>query len=182
MTTSCIVCVISRIVRRAARRSRPDRLASVLTDCRASHHSQRGQALIEFTLAAPLIIAFLFTIVDVGIALDRRIAIQHAVREGARRGAVTNDISSIINTTVAQSQGLLNPTDVSVCYVDTDGNGNAGDSGDSVRVSATFVYNYSMGIGEIFNALGASVSTGLIMTPSAEMRLENSVFGAPACL
>ena len=142
---------------------------------------QRGQALIEFAFVLPLIIVFLFSIVDFGIAIDRRIVLQHAVREGARKAAVTSDMTAIVDTTVDQSQGLLESADVSVCYEDTDGNGNPGDSGDNVRVSATFTYDFTVAITEVFNAFGASLPSGITMTPTADMRLENTVPGAPPC-
>ena len=142
---------------------------------------RRAQALLEFAFVAPIMLIFLFAIVDFGIALDRRVTLQHAVREGARAGAVTNNISTIIDTTVDQSQGLLDPADVEVCYEDVDVNGNAGDPGDNVRVTAHFTYEFTIAITEIFNGLGASLPTSIDMDPSADMRLENSVNPAPPC-
>jgi Flp pilus assembly protein TadG len=142
---------------------------------------ERGQTLLEFALVLPIMLVFLFTIVDFGIALDRRITLQHAVREGARQGAVTNSMAAIIDATVNQSQGLLDPADVDVCYEDTDGNGNPGDPGDNVRVSATFTYDFTIAIAEVFGMFGAALPAGITMTPSADMRLENAVGGAPAC-
>lgn len=149
--------------------------------CKEFFSRNRGQALLEFALIFPIVIIFLFTIVDFGIAVDRRITLQHAVREGARKGAVAGDMTSIVEATVAQSQGLLAPANVTVCYEDTDGNGNTGDPGDNVRVSATFTYDFTVAISEIFNAIGATLPSGIEMTPSADMRLENSVLPAPAC-
>jgi Flp pilus assembly protein TadG len=141
----------------------------------------RGQALLEFALIFPIVIIFLFSIVDFGIAVDRRITLQHAVREGARKGAVAADMTDIVNVTVDQSQGLLGPADVEVCYEDTDGNGSTGDPGDNVRVTATFTYDFTVAITEVFNAFGATLPSGITMTPSADMRLENSVSPAPPC-
>ena len=145
--------------------------------------SPRGQALLEFAFVAPIVLVFLFAVVDFGIAIDRRITLQHAVREGARKGAVTDDMTEIVNTTVDQSQGLLEPADVLVCYEDADvpPNGNPGDPGDNVHVQATFTYEFTVAVTEMFNFFGASLPTGIDMTPSADMRLENSVAGAPAC-
>ena len=142
---------------------------------------ERGQTLIEFAFVAPLIFVFLFVIVDFGIALDRRITIQHAVREGARQGAVASDTPTIVAATVAQSQGLFVPADVIVCYEDVDGNGNPGDPGDNVKVSGTLTYNFTIAFGEMFNFFGAAIPGGIDMTPTADMRLENSVGGAVAC-
>ncbi len=140
--------------------------------------SPRGQALIEFAFVAPLMFIFLFAIVDFGIALDRRITLQHSVREGARKGAVTNDMTAIVNTTVDQSQGLLDPADVEVCYEDNDNNGNPGDPGDNVRVTAHFTYELAI-LGGI--VIGGALPTSIDMNPSADMRLENAMNAAPAC-
>ncbi len=141
----------------------------------------RGQVLIEMAFVLPILVLFVFSVVDFGRALDRRMALQHAVREGARLGAVTDGSAAIVDTTVAQSQGLLAPGDVTVCYRDADGNGNAGDAGDSVRVNADFTYEFTVALTEVFNAFGASLPTGISMTPSADMRLENAVAGGAAC-
>jgi Flp pilus assembly protein TadG len=149
-----------------------------LLDCL---RSQRGQALIEFVLVAPLMLVFLFVVVDFGIAIDRRIALQHAVREGARKAAVSNDMTAIVSTTVDQSQGLLEPADVTVCYEDADSDGNVGDTGDNVKVSADFTYEFTVPFNELFGLFGAAVPAGINMTPSADMRLENVYFGAPPC-
>src|SRR3972149_4866634 len=99
-------------------------------------NGERGQALIEMALVLPLIFVFILVRVDFGIALDRREVLQHAVREGARHAAVAADINAIKQRTVDQSQGVLSLADVSVCYLDTNGNGRAGDPGDDVRAGA----------------------------------------------
>lgn len=143
---------------------------------------QRGQTLIEFAFIAPIILVLLLGLVDFGIAVDRRQVLQHAVREGARHGAVGNSVASIQDYTVAQSQGLLEAGDVSVCYIDMDGDSIAGGLGDDVRVSASFTYKFSVGSFELLSVFGVSSdSLSIDMTPSADMRLETSVSGATAC-
>lgn len=77
-----------------------------------------GQAIVEFALIAPIIFLFLFVIVDFGIAMDRRIVLQSAVREGARYAAVNGDMSLIHKTTADQAQGIIQQSDVIVCYMD----------------------------------------------------------------
>ncbi len=142
---------------------------------------ERGQALVELALVLPLIFVFILVIVDFGIALDRREVIQHGVREGARQGAVGATVAEITSHTENESAGVLEPANISVCYVDgPDANGESGNAGDSVRVSATFDYKFSVGGGEILTAWGVPVPT-ITMTPSAEARLETSVPGAAAC-
>jgi hypothetical protein len=147
--------------------------------------SQRGQAIIEMILVLPLIFVFIMLVVDFGLALDRREVIQHGIREAARAGAVgkpINGAGGIVDTAVDQSQGLFEPGNVEVCYVDEDSNGNPGNAGDSVRVSGTFVYEFTVGSGELLSVFGVDAGGwDIAMTPSAESRLETSVAGAPAC-
>ncbi|MCH8815832.1 MAG: pilus assembly protein [Chloroflexi bacterium] len=144
--------------------------------------SQRGQSLIEFAFVLPIILVILLMLVDFGIAVDRREVLQHAVREGARHGAIGSSVASIENYTAVQSQDILVPADVSVCYMDMDGDGIAGGVGDNVHVSATFQYQFSIGSSELLGAFGVDPSTlSVDMTPSADMRLETSVAGAVAC-
>ena len=140
---------------------------------------RRGQTLIEFAFIAPIFFVFLFSIVDFGIAIDRRLTLQHAVREGARFGSVHDDIADIQARTEAQAQDLIDPADVDVCYIDADGDTNAGDIGDAVRVSTTFTYEFPIA-GEIFGAFGLG-PLAIEMTPSGTSRLETQVVGGTAC-
>lgn len=137
----------------------------------------RGQTLIEFAFIAPLMLLFLFAIVDFGIALDRRITLQHAVADGARRGAVDPDIAHTIEYTEDESQGLLDntadPGAVVVCFMDDDGDGKWGEVGDSIVVKADFDYEFTMAFGEMFSSIGVSVSP-IKMNPSATKRLETA--------
>ena len=135
---------------------------------------------MEMAFVLPVIFVFILLLVDFGTALDRREVLQHAVREGVRRAAVASSTAEIVNTTVAQSQGLLQPGDVTVCYRDMNGNGRSGDPGDDVRVRATYTYRFSVGGGELLSAFSVEVPT-IDMDPWADMRLENSVGGAPRC-
>lgn len=126
---------------------------------------------------------FLFVLVDFGIAIDRRVVIQHAVREGARQGAVGKSESEIDTIVVNQSQDVLDPADIVVCFVDgPDANTTAGNVGDNVRVSATYVYSFANLSGELAGALGIDSDTfDITMTPNGEARLESSVAGATPC-
>lgn len=144
---------------------------------------ERGQALIEFAFIAPFLLVLLLTIVDFGIALDRREVIQHAVREGARYGAVGHSVAEIKQRASDQSQGVLDPADITVCYVDGDGGSpNAGIAGSSVRVSATFTYQFSLGAGELLTAFGVDPGgLSIEMTPDAEARMETSLAGVTEC-
>lgn len=154
---------------------------------------QRGQALLEFALAAPLVLIFLLAIVDFGIAIDRRVVLQHAVREGARYAAVGGDAlttgtpadpTQIRNYTASQSQGIANGTATSgnnyieVCYVNSNANGSLGDVGDNVRVRIHYQYNFVTGL----TSWIAPLLTSIVMKPDANARVEQAqTVGATAC-
>lgn len=60
-----------------------------------------GQAIVEFALVLPVLLAAAFAIVlaaEIGVA---RLALQHGVAEGARTGALTNDDAAIRETLAA---------------------------------------------------------------------------------
>jgi Flp pilus assembly protein TadG len=144
---------------------------------------ERGQALIEFAFIAPFLLVLLMTIVDFGIALDRREVIQHAVREGARYGAVGHSETEIQDRASDQSQGVLDPEDVTVCYVDgPSGSPTAGVAGSSIRVSGSFTYEFSLGAGELLAAFGVDPGgLSIEMTPDAEARMEATLAGVTEC-
>jgi hypothetical protein len=142
---------------------------------------ERGQALIEFAFIAPFLLVLLLTILDFGIAIDRREVIQHAVREGARQGAVGASETEIKDITSEQSQGILDPADVEVCYVD-EGSIDAGIAGSSVRVEGTFTYNLFFGADGLFEWLGMNPDDFSVeMTPNGESRMETSLAGVDEC-
>lgn len=148
--------------------------------------SSRGQTLIEFAFVAPIMFFFLFAIVDFGIAIDRRLVLQHAVADGARHGAVHPDVADTITYTEDQSQGLLdntaNPGQVIVCFIDADSDGNPYEVGDSIAVAADFDYHYTAAFGEWLGAFGVSIPSTINMTPYAIERLEKSAAaGSPEC-
>ena len=136
--------------------------------------AERGQTLIEFALLAPVIILFLFMIVDFGIAMDRRIVLQHAVREGARYAAVTTDCAAIQARTEAQAQGIIDVGDVTVSY-----ESNPAPAGDNVSVKAHFTYQLAI-LDTISHAFGVDAGS-IDMTPSASARLELAVTNAGGC-
>ena len=148
----------------------------------AALRAERGQALIEFAFLVPVLLVFMLTVLDFGLALDRRQVIQHAVREGTRQAAVGLDEPGVIDVVVNQSQGVLEADNVTICYLEGPGGAPAGFAGSDVRVSATFKYRFTLGSGELLNAIGIDPdSLAIEMTPSAEARLETSNAGATVC-
>src|SRR6185295_1513865 len=91
----------------------------------SGRRSSRGQTLIEFALFFPFIAFFLFTIIDFGIALDRKVVFTNAAREAARHAALGVDTNktSIAQVAVSHSQGAFTTADVNVYWVDLNGDG-----------------------------------------------------------
>ncbi len=142
--------------------------------------SERAQTLIGFAFVLPLILVFFFSIVDFGIAIDRRIILQHGVREGTRFAAVHSIELDIKQRVVDQSQGIIDLDDVVVCYLDgTDSNSSVGDPGDYVRVQSNFTWTFPI-MTEMLGAFGVP-ALSIDMTPQGSARLERSVSGAVAC-
>jgi Flp pilus assembly protein TadG len=157
--------------------------------------TSRGQTLIEFAFVAPLVLVFLLAIVDFGIALDRRIVLDHAVREGARlasvgghsleSGSMTLDelVGEIKTYTADQSQGIADGAGVpgagnyiDVCYDDANGNGTVGDVGDNVQVRVHYQHDFVTGFTSMFDSDIASID----MNPASSARVERPVDGTPA--
>ncbi|MGD0114719.1 MAG: TadE/TadG family type IV pilus assembly protein [Dehalococcoidia bacterium] len=156
--------------------------------------SQRGQTIIEFAFIMPIVCLFLFVIVDFGIALDHRIVLQHAAREGARYGAVNNDISfdsgSVQYRTAQQAQGMVNTSDVVVCYTDpktnqVKPNADVGDSVDvCIKTSTGGPYTYDpIIIRPIFSGLFGGTVGAIPMPVTGSARLEQKPTGSsdPRC-
>jgi Flp pilus assembly protein TadG len=145
----------------------------------AAERRERGQTLLEFSLVIPILLIFLLIVVDFGLAMGRRVVLQHAVREGARKGATGAEVLDI-QTTTADQLGLKDLNQVLVCYKDTDGDGQFGEVGDDVQVTADVVYKFATGT-ELVGIFG--VNPEIKMKPSADMRLETRVpvSGAAQC-
>ncbi len=139
--------------------------------------SQRAQTIIEFAFIMPIICVFLFVIVDFGIALDHRILLQHAVRDGARYGAVNGDVNFVKSQTVAQAQNIIDSSCVYVVYQDVNGDGSNTNVGDAVDVTVNYKYNLFI-LQPIFSGLLGGGALGQIdMTVTGSSRLEQQVAG-----
>jgi Flp pilus assembly protein TadG len=124
---------------------------------------------------------FILVLVDFGIAIDRREVLQHAVYEGSRKAIPCATVQEIKDRTVAQSKGLLTDADITVCYIDSDANGDI-NAGDDVRVSADYDYNFTVGSDEILGFWDVTPPS-IALTPKAESRLANGPLGSePICL
>lgn len=98
----------------------------------------KGQSLVEFGLAMPVMVALLLFIVSCGQLFSAQLVIINAAREGARVGAVGSSAAGIQKTALAYLKSAGLATDKAAIEV----KGAQADSGESVQVSA--VYNLDM--------------------------------------
>lgn len=149
--------------------------------------TSRGQALIEFAFVAPLVLVFLLAIVDFGIALDRRILLDHAVREGARFASVGGNslesgtpddlITQIKEYTAEQAQGIVDVGDIEVCYDEANASGTLGDAGDNVQVRVHYRHDFVTGFTSMFDTDLA----GIDMNPTSSARVERAADDPEPC-
>jgi membrane-associated phospholipid phosphatase len=138
--------------------------------------SESGQAVIEFALIVPLFLVLLLLLFDGGLAISKRVELQHAIREGGRYASLGHSVADVQAKAMAESAGLLTlASQVAVCY--PNGTGNAGDP---VRVQASYTYDFTIGSGQLISALGVSVPP-VTMNPKTEFSLETPASPAPAC-
>ena len=147
--------------------------------------TERGQSLVEFALVIPVLIILVFGIIDFGLALRAYISVTQATREGARFAAVGNDAGTFTSGGSGQCNGTTTTTvvgkvcstmnglslsdlsSVSVTYP------TGKTSGQSVRVSAQYHYDYITPVDAILNALsGGSVGDHITLSNTTDMRLE----------
>jgi len=133
-----------------------------------AYGSSRGQALVEFALIAPVFFLLLFGIVDFGMAMDHRITLQHAVREGARYAAVHDGCADIQDRTAERAGTLIDASEVSVSYQE-----NPAPDGSTVTVSAPFHYDFPL-----MNRFGVG---SIDLDVRGRAMLENDVLDAGGC-
>ncbi len=66
-----------------------------------SHRSEKGQTTTEFALVLPVLALLLFGVIQFGVAFKNYLALTDAVRAGARKAAVSRQMSDPVGTTVS---------------------------------------------------------------------------------
>jgi Flp pilus assembly protein TadG len=136
-----------------------------LQHVRKQGKGQEGQAIVEFTLIATLLIVLLLAIAQFGIIWSNYVSVTQAAREGARRAVVKGSEGQAAMVTHAdqgarQSAANLNQSTMTVTTTAPNGTWNAGDP-----ITVTVTYPYSV------NIIGWAVKSGTL-TSSTTMRRE----------
>ena len=108
--------------------------------------------MVEFALILPVLVLFVFGIVEFGRAYSARIQLTAAVREGARAGALGLDVEA---ATKAGAPGLT-PSQITVTYTPTAGStcsgagpttslvGSTSTTIPTATVTATYPFQYTI--------------------------------------
>jgi len=79
---------------------------------------ERGQTMVEFALVMPVLVLFLFAIVELGSTLNAYLEVKDAARVGARRASELRQDSSGIAQTVAAAKDSTAHLDEDALAVD----------------------------------------------------------------
>jgi len=149
---------------------------------------ERGQALVEFALVAPIFFLILFGIIQMGLLFEAQNGLVSSVRETARyaapyRVASSTDATTTCPTVLAKltealSQSVIAYTPAnevpSVTYtwnLDTNGDGNY-----NVTVKIVGAYKFPLWVplvGNVIDGIDGTNDNKIRMTAQEEMRVEN---------
>lgn len=150
-----------------------------------SLRAENGQALVEFAFVIPLVLMFLFAIVDFGLALNQQNADTNIANVSVREAAVIGTTTSVTCAgssyttldawTKCESTTMGGPTLSSVCVGDistsTAPASSAYTVGDPIEVKVTSAFSWlklvTGKVGNLSSSIGSSATMRLEAYPSA---------------
>ena len=130
------------------------------------HKTQRGTALIEFTLVLPMLLIMTVAAVDFGRAFFVKNVVSQAAREGVRLRAVTSSADSgLVRARVLQVANAANVTISQLAIAGPD---------PSRQVTVTVTAEFNWIFPGVFNLFGANFTNPMSLTGEAVMRNEGS--------
>ena len=111
---------------------------------------QRGQSTVEFALVVPILLLLVLGIMEFGRAYSSNLALQNAVREGARL-AITGATDAQVVQRVKDSAPTLDTTQLTVTVSPATRR-----QGDNVSITATYNFKY---ITPIIQNISGSLAT-----------------------
>ncbi|MGH2395070.1 MAG: TadE/TadG family type IV pilus assembly protein [Candidatus Limnocylindria bacterium] len=113
----------------------------IRTPLRSRAREERGQSLVEFAIALPLLLAIVIGIFEFGRAWNVRQVVTNAAREGARVAVIpTNDDQDVEDAvTNYLTQANLDPALATVTYENV---GLGGTYGDPTTVNLSYPYEF----------------------------------------
>ncbi|MGH7572953.1 MAG: TadE/TadG family type IV pilus assembly protein [Gemmatimonadota bacterium] len=126
----------------------------IRTPLHACTREERGQSLVEFAIALPLLLAIVIGIFEFGMAWNQRQVITNAAREGARVLALPQAHPDSANTIVGIYLTSAN-LDPSLATITADEGANGGTIGNFATVGVSYPYQFTF-IGPIVAMLQGS--------------------------
>jgi Flp pilus assembly protein TadG len=130
----------------------------------------RGASAVEFALVVPLLLAVLFSIIDLGFAINRYTVLNNATREGVRAASLSaskSEVDKVVNDSLSDLKGKVTVT-VS-CKTPLGGTCGSWDanhtSGGVAVVTATYEHGW-------LTPMGKAVSSVLTLSKTSQMRIE----------
>jgi Flp pilus assembly protein TadG len=124
-------------------------------------HDERGQTMVEFAIVLPVLCLLLFGAIQFGILFNNYVTLTDAVRAGARKAAVSRQITGTTPTQACIDQIRASASDLDqskltpTCTPD-----NNWQPASSVTVTATYPYSISL--------LGIVVASGNLKSTTQE--------------
>jgi len=118
---------------------------------------EKGQSMAEFAIVLPILVVFLFGIIQFGILFNNYVTLTDAVRAGARTAAVSRQDSDPVGEAASMVRSSAANLDQSNLNVSVSSDWQ---SGDDVTVTATYPYSISL--------LGWVVNSGSLSTTTTE--------------
>ena len=132
---------------------------------RNTRNSERGTALIEFTLILPMLLLLTVAAVDFGRAFFVRSVVEQAAREGVRMRAVMT--AADVDLITARVNQVANASGVTVSAVVIEG------PLPTKQVHVQVTTNFNWIFPGMFNLFGASFTNPMPLTDDAWMRNED---------
>lgn len=129
---------------------------------------ERGQTAVEFALCATVFFMIVFGLLKVAVIYGDYTALQHAARDGSRKGSVTRGtgdanpaaVTTAVTNAVKSSNALLNPASLGITVTGLDSNvspdGTLWEAHDRIQVTVTYPWK--------LDVLGLTVWTGTMST------------------
>ncbi len=119
--------------------------------------NEQGQTMTEFALVLPILVVLLFAIIQFGIAFNNYVALTDAARAGARKGAVSRNLSNPAQA--CQNQVIASAADLNSSQLQVTCS-SPWTPGSDVTVDAQYPYS--------INLFGIPITSGMLQTTVTE--------------
>ena len=106
-------------------------------------HDERGQTMVEFAIVLPVLCLLLFGAIQFGILFNNYVTLTDAVRAGARKAAVSRQISGTTPRQACIDQIKASASDLDLSKLQADCQSTWQPASD-VTVTATYPYSISL--------------------------------------